>query len=128
MIIRTEETKGVENSLEAFLRKTVHEGERENGIFDGPSLGHRRLPGCGGRLFLQTRGKKMVSAQTNTTKKYQDKVGLIAKSFKIKKDLADEFKDACDACDRVGVGQAATISRLMREFIDEVNSAEDPES
>lgn len=67
----------------------------------------------------------MANAQTNATKKYQDKVGLIAKSFKIKKDLADEFKAACD---KAGVGQGATISRLMREFIDEVNSAEDPES
>lgn len=67
----------------------------------------------------------MANTQTNATKKYQDKVGLIAKSFKIKKELADEFKAACETA---GVGQAATISKLMREFIDKVNDAEDPES
>ncbi len=41
----------------------------------------------------------------------------ITKGFKIKKTLADDFADACD---RVGVGQAATISRLMKQFIDDV--------
>lgn len=60
----------------------------------------------------------MANTQTKATKNYQKKIGLIAKSFKIKKELADEFKEACE---KAGVGQAATISRLMQEFIDEVN-------
>ena len=54
--------------------------------------------------------------QTRASMKYQEKVGLVAKSYKIKKALADEFAETCA---RLGVGQAATISGLMREFIDE---------
>lgn len=60
-----------------------------------------------------------ANTQTKATTKYQQKVGLIAKSYKIKKDLADEFAQACN---KAGVSQAATISKLMRRFIDEVNN------
>ncbi len=58
----------------------------------------------------------MANVQTRATDKYQKKVGLTVKSFKIKKELADGFKETCD---RIGVGQAATISRLMQSFIDQ---------
>ena len=58
------------------------------------------------------------NAQTIASKKYQQKVGLIAKSFKIKKTLADDFKAACQ---KRGEGQAAVISRLMQEYIDEAS-------
>lgn len=54
----------------------------------------------------------MANTQTKATQKYQEKIGLIAKSYKIKKDLAEEFKKACE---RKGVGQAAQISKLMQE-------------
>ena len=60
-----------------------------------------------------------ANTQTKATTQYQQKVGLIAKSYKIKKDLADEFAQACN---KAGVSQAATISKLMRRFIDEVNN------
>lgn len=53
---------------------------------------------------------------TIATAKYQRKNGIIAKSYKIRKELADEFASTCD---KLGVGKAATISRLMQEFIDQ---------
>ena len=58
------------------------------------------------------------SRQTIASKKYQAKAGYIAKSYKIKKDLAEEFAAACEAA---GVSQAAKISELMRGFIEEMN-------
>lgn len=58
------------------------------------------------------------SKQTIASKKYQAKAGYIAKSFKIKKDLADGFAAACDAA---GVSQASKISELMRGFIEEAS-------
>ena len=58
----------------------------------------------------------MPKAQTKATDKWQKKVGIISKSFKLKKDLTDEFKEACE---KAGVSQAAQISKMMREFIDE---------
>ncbi len=55
------------------------------------------------------------NTQTKATTKYQQKIGLISKSYKIKKELADEFKATCD---RLGVGQAATVTKLLTEFIE----------
>ena len=63
--------------------------------------------------------ERRANAQTIATQKYQQKIGLISKSYKIKKELAEEFAYACD---KAGVSQAATISKLMRQFIDEVNN------
>ena len=54
------------------------------------------------------------TSHTRANDKYQKKVGLIAKSFKLKKELTERFAETCR---RVGVGQAATISRLMEQFI-----------
>ena len=58
----------------------------------------------------------MPKTQTKATDKWQKKVGIISKSFKLKKELTDEFKEACE---KAGVSQAAQISKMMREFIDE---------
>ena len=58
----------------------------------------------------------MPTAQTKATDKWRKKVGIISKSFKLKKELTDEFKEACE---KAGVSQAAQISKMMREFIDE---------
>ena len=54
----------------------------------------------------------MPKAQTKATDKWQKKVGIISKSFKLKKELKE-------ACEKAGVSQAAQISKMMREFIDE---------
>lgn len=59
--------------------------------------------------------KGSPGAQTIASEKYQKKVGLISKSYKLKKSLVDEFKEACD---KAGVSQAATISKFMQDFID----------
>ena len=52
----------------------------------------------------------MPKAQTKATDKWQKKVGIISKSFKLKKELTDEFKEACE---KAGVSQAAQISKMM---------------
>ena len=53
--------------------------------------------------------------QTVAQAKYQQKIGLIAKTYKLKKTLTEEFAEACQ---KAGVGQAAQLSKLMQEFID----------
>lgn len=58
----------------------------------------------------------MPNTQTKATDKYQKKVGLQTKGFKIKKELAEQFAQACK---ERGDGQAATISRLIQEYIDQ---------
>lgn len=63
--------------------------------------------------------KGKPNQQTIASQKYQQKIGLIAKSYKIKKELADDFAKACETA---GVGQAAQISKMMKEFIESTNS------
>lgn len=58
--------------------------------------------------------KGKPNSQTIATQKYQEKIGLISKSFKLKKSLVEDFRIACD---KKGVTQAAQISKMMQEFV-----------
>lgn len=49
-------------------------------------------------------------------KRYQEKVGYIAKSYKLKKDVTERFAEACE---NNGESQAAVITRLMETYIAE---------
>lgn len=60
--------------------------------------------------------KGKPGAQTIATQKYQQKIGLISKSYKLKQELVERFAAACD---KAGVSQAAKISELMEQFIAE---------
>lgn len=50
--------------------------------------------------------------------RWNAKAGLISKSYKLKKELAEEFAKACN---KAGVSQAGQISKMMKQFIEEVN-------
>jgi len=54
--------------------------------------------------------------QTIASEKYQKKAGYIAKSFKLKKETVEAFKQACD---KAGTSQATQITKMMQSFIDE---------
>lgn len=58
------------------------------------------------------------SRQTIASEKYQKKAGYKTKAFKLKGDIADRFADACE---KAGVSQAAKITELMQQFINELN-------
>ena len=55
--------------------------------------------------------------------RWQRNNGIIAKSYKLKRSLVDEFKKACDS---QGVSQASAISEFMNNFIEsnKIQSAE----
>ncbi len=53
--------------------------------------------------------------QTIANEKWQKKAGYIAKTYKLKKDLCEEFARKCK---ENGESQAAAISRLMRDYIE----------
>ena len=48
--------------------------------------------------------------------KWNAKAGLISKSYKLKKDLVDQFAEACE---KPGVSQASQLTKMMRDFIEE---------
>ena len=55
------------------------------------------------------------NSRTRATAKYQKKVGLISKSYKLKKEVADRFAEACAAA---GTSQSAQITKMMEEYIE----------
>lgn len=70
-----------------------------------------------GWLVVKEAQMTKANKQTIATDKYQKKIGLISKSFKIRKEVAEAYKEACE---KAGVGQAAKITELMKNFIEEV--------
>lgn len=61
------------------------------------------------------------SKQAKATRKYEEKVGLISKSYKLKKDIVDSFASACE---KRGVSQAGQLTKMMQAFIEEENDGE----
>ena len=59
--------------------------------------------------------------QTIASEKYQKKAGYIAKSYKLKREVVEQFQQACE---RQGVSQAGKIMELMQGFVKEVNGQE----
>lgn len=53
--------------------------------------------------------------QQNAWKK---KAGYISKSYQMKKELADKFKEACN---KAGVSQSGQITKMMTSFIEWVD-------
>lgn len=58
----------------------------------------------------------MSSAQSRANRRYEAKIGIISKSYKLNKELVEEFKAACD---RAGVAQSKILSEAMKKFIED---------
>lgn len=61
----------------------------------------------------------MASKQSEATRRYEAKAGWISRSYKMKKDVVDEFKTTCE---RVGVSQAGQLMTMMKDFIEKNKS------
>jgi hypothetical protein len=57
--------------------------------------------------------KGSPSKQTIATEKYIKKVGIISKSYKLKREVVEEFAKACET---VGVSQSGQLTEMMVEF------------
>ena len=58
----------------------------------------------------------MTEKKETPQQRWNKKNEYIAKSFKMRKALADEFKEACD---KAGVSQSGQIVKMMQEFINQ---------
>lgn len=56
--------------------------------------------------------------QTVATKKYQEKTGWIAKSYKLKRETAEAYAEACR---KAGVSASGQLTKMMEEFIKTTN-------
>ena len=50
---------------------------------------------------------------------YEQKAGWISKSYKLKKEVVDAYAEACE---KAGVSAAGQLTKMMKEFIEQVNS------
>lgn len=60
----------------------------------------------------------MPYSQSKATRKYEAKIGMISKSYKLKKEIVEQFVDACKSA---GVSQSAQLTKMMQDFIEETN-------
>lgn len=54
--------------------------------------------------------------QTVATRKYEQKAGWISKSYKLKREVVEQFAEACES---TGVSQAAQLTKMMNEFAEQ---------
>lgn len=59
------------------------------------------------------------SKQTIASEKYQKKAGYMTKSFKLKRDIVEQFEEACE---RIGRSQAEVIREFMEKFVQQNKS------
>lgn len=57
--------------------------------------------------------KGSPNRQTIASEKYQKKAGYMVKSFKLKRDIVEQFEATCE---KAGTSQASQITRLMKEY------------
>lgn len=53
------------------------------------------------------------NSQTIATQKYNDKIGMISKTYKLKKQVVEDFAKACE---KAGVSQAKKLTEMMQDF------------
>ena len=53
--------------------------------------------------------------QTIATKKYEKKAGWMSKSYKLKREVVEEFARACE---EEGVSQPSQLTKMMKEFVE----------
>lgn len=57
--------------------------------------------------------------QTIATKKYSEKAGWVSKSYKLRREVVEAYAEACKAA---GVSAAGQLTKMMEQFIEEVNN------
>lgn len=59
----------------------------------------------------------MTEKKMRPQDRWNKKNGLVSKSYKLNKDIIDEFADACKAA---GTSQKKQLESMMRNFIEEI--------
>lgn len=59
--------------------------------------------------------------QTIATGKYEAKIGMMSKSYKLKREVVEGFAKACETA---GTSQAAQLTKMMKAFMEEVSTKE----
>lgn len=69
--------------------------------------------------FIETEKNTMEEKKIRPQDKWDAKAGLISKSYKVNAKVAEAYKEACKTA---GVSMGIQLTKMMEEFIEEVNS------
>lgn len=78
-----------------------------------------RAGGCTNRIDCEV--FLMEEKKVRPQDKWNAKAGYVSKSYKLKKEVTEQFAKACE---KAGVSQAGKLTELMKNFIEEVNTTE----
>jgi hypothetical protein len=73
-------------------------------------------------IFYPKKGCVFVKASTKAQAKYDAAIGVKACAYKLKRDIAEDFKEACEEAERT---QADVLHQLMKAFVRAVESEQD---
>ena len=77
---------------------------------------YNRLPGCR-RDHQKAQGRGLMNeVKKRPQDKWDEKNGLVSKSYKINKQVAEEYKAACE---KAGVSMGVQLTELMKKFIEQ---------
>lgn len=60
----------------------------------------------------------MGNSRTRPQDKWDEKAGMVAKTYKVKKEAADAFAECCKAN---GYAMGIKLSELMQNFVEKIN-------
>lgn len=63
----------------------------------------------------------MEEKKSRPQDKWDAKAGLISKTYKVNKEVAEEFKAACK---KSGVAMGTQLTKMMKEFIEQSKASE----
>lgn len=61
----------------------------------------------------------MQSARSKAVRKYEAKIGIGSKTYRVNLELAKRFKEACE---RTGVSQTQALADFMKDFIEKAEA------
>lgn len=71
--------------------------------------------------IIKVRVTKLTKNKYKSQQRWQEKNNLIAKTYKLNRNIVEQFKEACE---KNGVTQASKLTELMQNFINESNKLE----
>ena len=68
------------------------------------------------RFYLICTAKSMEEKKIRPQDRWNAKNGLVSKTYKLTKSIADEFADTCE---KLGVSKKSQLEKMMKEFIEQ---------
>ncbi|MCL1994991.1 MAG: hypothetical protein FWG63_02170 [Defluviitaleaceae bacterium] len=75
------------------------------------------------KVIGKKRARAVLMSQIAASARYDEKMGLATKSYKLKREYAEAFREACI---RNGVPQSKVLNEFMRSYSEDVPASPSP--